>query len=67
MSIVITRKDCPPGVRAVIRKKGTVLLGYLKTVTNCPQHGNCVRLELKGGRVEHFESYTEAREEVMKL
>lgn len=54
-------------MRAVIRKKGTVLLGYLKTVTNCPQHGNCVRLEHKGGRVDHFETYTQAREEALKL
>ena len=67
MSVVITRKDCPPGVRAVLRKKGTVLLGYIKRVTDCPEHGDCVRLEVKGGRVEHFELYSQAKDEALKL
>ena len=66
--IIFTTKDCPKDATAVLRKKGTVLLAYIRKVHSCAQcDGPCWQLQEVSGRITHHEKKSEAREDALKL
>lgn len=66
--IQFTRRDCQPGQLAVIIQPGTVLMGYIETVSDCKQCGGiCFQYKRRSGRVTHHEKLHEAKDEAKKL